>query len=623
MEFVHTHCHTMYSWDCASKLDKIIKHLQSIGSTACAMTDHGNISGAIKFQKECKKGGIKPIIGIEGYICANQKSATERSADNRKLNHIVLLAKNKVGYKNILKLIYLSNQSDYYYYKPRFSEQDLFKHSEGLIVLNGHYDTSIFDCLIFNMDAAKECESIEEARNYLFPNYKEKVLEVANRYRAVFGDDFYIECQLFDQADIVQQLTGTVLWEFAQEFGFKAVGTGDPHYIVPEDSAAHKTFVAIKTKTKVKSLANIGYFNSGKYGIFSTEEAKLCYPKELILATQEINEKIESYSITGPQRIPSATDSKQKSLSIVKDMVYKRLKEIGKDKDQEYLDRVKYELEMTEKGELQDYFLIVKDYLDWARSKGILTGCGRGSVGGALIAFLLRITSIDSIKYDLMWDRFMGPDRIENKVLPDIDSDFQTSRREEVIEYIREKYGTDKVCEVITFGLLQGKSAIKSVLSAWGVLDHKQQKDITDRIPSKDKISDKLSEFKTETGSDSIILYTLTHEPEALAPYATIVDGVITGDLAMYFKLAIELEGSIKTESRHASALIISDQPIFDVAPMVKDKTKTFPNCAFDMYSFEEAELVKFDILALKSLDGLYQVNKLVKNYDLRKLEKL
>lgn len=620
MEFVHTHLHSCFSWDCASKLDKIVKHAKSMGSTAIAITDHGVMSGVIKFQKECRANKIKPLLGIEGYICANQKSATEKSSDNRKLNHIVLLAKNKIGYQNLLKLVYLSNKPENYYYKPRFSEEILFQHSEGVIAINGHYDTSIFDCLIFNMDAAQRCSTVEEASQYLFPDYEQRVLAVANRYKAVFGDDFYIECQLFDPGDVVQQLTGTTLYNFAKKFGFKAVGTGDPHYITPENSKAHKTFVAIKQNTKVKKLADIGYFNSGRYGIFSTEDAKLCYPDDLILTTQEIANKVEEYEITGPQRIPSATESKELSLSIVKELVYNGLKRIGKDQDQEYLDRVKYELEMTEKGELQDYFLIVKDYLDWARSKGILTGCGRGSVGGALIAFLLQITSIDSIKYDLMWDRFMGPDRIENKVLPDIDSDFQTSRREEVVEYIRNKFGEDKVCEVITFGMLQGKSAIKAVLSAWEILDHTQQKDISDRIQQKDKISDKLADFKEETGSDSILLYTLTHEPAALEAWVKLVDGKLEGELAPFFEIAIELEGSIKTESRHASALIISNRPIYEVAPMVKDKSKPHLLCAFDMYSFESAGLVKFDILGLRALDGLDVVNKLLKEFSIDEL---
>jgi DNA polymerase III subunit alpha len=617
MEFINLHGHSLHSADSASKIPELVKYVASIGQSSLAITDHGNMSAVIKFQKECKSNKIKPILGCEFYICPPQQSSLNKSSANKKLNHLVVLAKNKIGYKNLLKLVYLSNSPDRLYYRPRIDEDLLFAHNEGLIVLNGHHTTSIWDQLIFNHDALEKCNSLDEAREYLFPNWEEKVKVIADRYRSVFGDDFYIECQLFDREDISQQLTGTVLFEFAKKYGFKSVGSSDHHYIKPENAKAHKTFVAIKQNGKVKNLPKIRYFTGNDYCVVTNEKAKLCYPDDLILATQEIANKVEEYEITGPQRIPSATESKELSLSIVKEMVYDGLKRIGKDQDQEYIDRVKYELEMIEKGELSDYFLIVKDYLDWARSNGILTGCGRGSVGGALIAFLLNITSIDSIKYDLMWDRFMGPDRIENKVLPDIDSDFQTSRREEVVEYIRNKFGEDKVCEVITFGMLQGKSAIKAVLSAWEILDHTQQKDISDRIQSKDKISDKLADFKEETGSDSILLYTLTHEPAALEAWVKLVDGKLEGELAPFFEIAIELEGSIKTESRHASALIISDRPIYEVAPMVKDKSKPHLLCAFDMYSFEQATLVKMDILGLKSLDGLYVVNELLEDIEI------
>lgn len=620
MEFINLHCHTIYSWDCPSKINKIVDFVKNNNQTAIAMTDHGGMSGAIKFQESCIKAKIKPILGCELYICPNQMSATDKSAATRRLNHLVVLAKNKIGYKNLLKLVSLSNATERYYYRPRVDEALLFQYSEGLVVLNGHYDTSVFDCLFFNLEAASKCNSIEECKEYLYPDYKEKITEVVKRYQKVFGDDFYIECQLFDQSDIVQQTSGHTLYEYAKEFGLKAVGAGDCHYIEPKNSKAHKTFVAIKTNSKVSSLANIGYFNSGKYGIVTNDLAAECYPEELILATQELANKIEIYEITRPQTIPQFTPSKQESLKDIKNYSYDRLKMLNLYDNKEYLDRTNFELEMIEKGEIPDYFLIVKDYLDWARSKDILTGVGRGSVGSSLVAYLLKITAIDSIKYDLMWDRFMGPDRIENKVLPDIDSDFQTSRRHEVVEYIRSKYGVDKVCGVITFGILQGKSAIKGVFSAWGVMDHKQQKDITDRILPKDKISDKLADFKEETGSDSIILYMLTHEPDALKDYAVLVDGKIEGELAPFFELAIELEGSIKTESRHASAYLISDQPLDTFVPMIKDKKEDSLLCAFDMYSFERAGAVKYDLLGLSALDGLYETNKLLKDVDINEL---
>lgn len=613
--FINLHCHTKFSWDCFSDIDKLTKFVASQGQTALAITDHGSVSGAIKFHESCKKNKIKPIIGCELYLCTNQQSSLDKHKDNRRLNHLVVLAKNETGYKNLLKLVSMSNYAERFYYDCRIDEQLLFENSEGLIAINGHFDTSIFDCLFFNLEAIANSETMEEAMQYVSPSYEEDVLEVVNRYKNVFGDDFYIECQLFDPNDKIQQLAGKLLFELAQKHGIKAVGTGDCHYIEPKDCPAHRTFVAIKLNKTVKSLANIGYFYSGKYGIITNDEAEKNYPPELIAATNEIADKIEMYAVTAPQAIPKIFENKDEAFNEVSKIVNEKANQLNLTSE-EYLDRIKYELEMTYKGELQDYFLIVRDYLNWARSQGILTGCGRGSVGGALIAYLLGITSIDSVKYGLMWDRFMGPDRIENKVLPDIDSDFQGTRRDEVVSYIKQKYGEDKVCGVVTFGMLHGKSAVRDVLKAWGLFDPKQLKLICDKIPQKDKISDKLADFKDEYGSDSIILYTLIKEPENLAEYVKYEDGKIVGDLATFFEIAIELEGAIRNESRHASAIIISNRPIYEIAPLVKDSEGNLI-CAFDMYSFELAGLVKFDILGLKSLDGLAEVNNLLKDVDI------
>ena len=263
LEFINVHGHSLHSHDCASKLNKIVDFVKNNGQSAVALSDHGNMSAAIKFQELCLKAKIKPLIGCELYCVANQRSSLDKSPANRRLNHLVVLAKNKTGYNNLIKLVSISNRPENYYYKNRIDEETLFKYSEGLIVINGHYDTSIFDCLVFNLEAAAKCNSVEEAKEYLFPDYKEKVLEIANRYKNIWGDDFYIECQLFDQGDVVQQLTGFTLFDWAKEFGFKAVGSSDFHYIEPKDSKAHKTFVAIKQNCKISSLADIGYFNSG------------------------------------------------------------------------------------------------------------------------------------------------------------------------------------------------------------------------------------------------------------------------------------------------------------------------------------------------------------------------
>ena len=1019
MNFVNLHVHsTIGSWDSPSKIDRLVKYAaQTLKQPALAITEHGSISSCIKFQTECKANGIKSIQGEEFYICPPGKSSEDKSAENRRLNHLVVLAKNEVGFKNLLKLTSLANMPERFYYRPRIDEELLFENSEGLIVINGHYDTSIFDCLFFNIDGVSKSKNLEEAKSYLYPDYKEKFLEVANRYKGIFGDDFYIECQLFDPGDIVQQLSGHILWALAQEFGFKAVGTGDCHYISPQDCDAHATFVAIKQSKKIKELPNIGYFTSGKYCLISNEEAQKYYPEELILATHEIMGKIEDFQITRPQSIPKVHVDGISTIDELKRICEKELIRRGLD-NKEYKDRLKYELEITELGELEHYFLIVRDYIDWANKNGIFTGRARGclvntnvvmkdgspkdisevkigdyvisksgkynkvintfkydvdenllniktafgetkgitltkdhkvyackrnvsyitsnnkkyyqadqefnpewimakdlsvgdfifqpkiktklsiptfdlanfcmskangskiyldnnkifvtkngnkhkeystieiprylsvtkelcyvlgvfvgdgwinkrnkyisfcfntetgiesqnkvieymtsvgcvfssienqngkkvnqihfsnlaihylfkkifssynykpssksiprfifnlpedfklefikglqksdgstkseritycsiskkliyqikhllltinkpcsireenrtdkrlefanrktayyasfpdifnenqkensnksfedynlvrireisevseikevfdfhvenendylttsgivhnSVSGSLVSMLLGITKIDPLKNGLSFERFYSPDRAEAKILPDIDSDFQDTRRDEVIEYIRNKYGADRVCGVVTFNVLQAKSAIKDILRVWDVCDFKQANDISECFEARDKISDQLADFKAETGSESMIMYTLTHNPEILKDYCILENGELTGDYAKFFDLAIQLEGSVKSISRHASAYIISDRPIMEIAPLAKDSKTSNLLCALDMYSFELAGLVKFDLLGIRALTGLCEVNKLIKDIDIGELFK-
>lgn len=984
--FINLHLHSNYSWDCVSKINKIVKKVKANGQTAVAVTDHGNMSGAIELYKECEKAAIKPIFGNEMYICKNGKSACDRNSSNKELNHIVILAKNKIGYKNLLKLTTLSNMPAHSYYKPRIDEEMLFAHKEGLIVINGHYGTSIFDTLFFNLNGAGISSSIEEAGSYFYPDYEQRFLKEATKFAQEFGDSFYVECQLFDQEDPVQQASGLALYKLAQKHGFQAVGTGDSHYISAKDSEAHKTFVAIKQNTKVSKLPDIRYLTSGKYTIIDNKTAQACYPEDLIRATNEIADKIESFDITNKQTIPLFMEGD--SLQHLKDKCLNELDKLNLT-TQEYIDRLNYEIEISQLGGLQDYFLIVNDYVDWARKNKILIGAGRGclsntnvytkngtvdisavnindyvitksgkynkvinkfeydikeeclkikvkygdatgitatkdhkililkpgqdkliknaiwaeaknleigdllytpvlkkqrkkkvfnlisfkekkdkteikngqiyhrinknlirihpenisldedlayllglftgdgwltkgkntvcfifnsiknvksqhkietiltkygfnysilnnmcgkkanritchstifanfikhiyknyqfkaetksipefifnsseeikwsflngylasdgsikanstiefssiskkliyqaklllsslkipsgvysanrsgqlnqfngkkieynlysynfikdkkhkltlyaknglflpiksiekvsgiskvydiqvenesnylttsgivhnSAGGSLIAFLLKTTSIDPIKYNLSFDRFYNKNRAVAKVLPDQDIDFPATRRDEVVDYLRSKYGEDKVSGVVTFNTLQGKAAIKDVLRVWGACDLKTAKDISDLIVSRDKISDRLAEFKEETGSDSIILYMLTNEPDILRPYVHLnAEGEIQGELAKYFGLAVELEGAIKAESKHASAFIIANKPITESVPMIKDKNSDNLLCAYNMYSFETAGLVKFDLLSLKSLDGLTEVNKIIK----------
>jgi DNA polymerase-3 subunit alpha len=614
--WIGLHNHSGYSHDSISKIKDIVSFVKKDGGNAVALTDHGNMSGCVEFYKECKKQGIKPIIGNEIYICGHGKSAQDKSSDNKTLNHLVVLAKNHTGYKNLLKLHKISNKN--FYYRPRIDEDELFAHKEGLIVLNGHHTTSLFWTLFFNLDAIDSCDTVDCCRQYLYPDYEKRFLEVATRYRDVFGDDFYVECQLFDKKDILQQASGTILFELAQKYEFKSTGTGDAHYITKDDAVFHKTFCAIKQNSKVRDLPQIGYFQNGSYGIVTQELANECYPKELILATQEIADKVENYNITLPVAIPSSNINNPRGY--IRAKCEKKLKELNLFNDT-YLSRLDYELEIIELGKLYDYFIIVGDYMQWAMDKGILRGPARGSAGGALISYLLNIITINPIKYNLLFDRFYSRDRAENKILPDIDCDFPASRRDDVISYIRNKYGHDKVAGVVTFSTLQGRNALKDVLRVYSACDFQSMNKITELIPARDKISDDMAVFKEDTGSDSVIYYCLKELPDLLKDYCTISEnGEFVGDYAEYFKIAIGLEGAIKSESKHASAIIISSNSIDEVAPMIRDKSSDEFLVALDMDSFEDVSLAKFDVLGIKSLDCLTEVNQLLKEvgYDKR-----
>lgn len=605
--FINLHCHTNYSHDCISKIKELVRFAKENNQSALAITDHGNMNGAVEFYEECNKAGIKPIIGSELYICNHGKLASEKTSENRSVNHLVVLAKNYQGYQNLLKLTMLANQNFYYY--PRVDEEMLFAHSEGLVVVNGHIGTSLYDCLFFNFEAASACDSIECAIQYLYPDHEERFLEVANRYRNVFGDDFYVEIQLFDRGDIGQQAIGYTLYGLANKHGFKSVGTGDAHYIEPKDAKFHKTFCAIKYNMKVAELADIGYFTSGKYGVVTNELAEECYPPDLINSTNEIADKIEIFNILKPHAIPKFDIDNKKEY--IYNLCVDKLRELGKD-NEEYLSRVDYELSILELGDLYNYFLIVADYIGWAKSQDILVGPGRGSGASSLIGYLMGITGLDPIQYNLLFDRFYSKDRAINKILPDYDCDFPASRRDEVIEYIRNKYGADKVAGVVTFSTLQGKNALKDVLRTYSACSFSEMNKITELIPSRDKISDKLAEFKEQTNSDSIIYYCLVNEPDLLMDWCHINDGKLTGAYAEYFELAIGLEGAIKSESKHASAIIITSNPICEAAPLIRDKSSDELIVGYDMNSFEKVSLVKFDVLGVKTLDCLMEVNNIL-----------
>lgn len=756
MKFINLHVHSLHSHDSPSKIQDIVKFVKEQNQGAVALTDHGNMSGVPSFFRECKKNGIKSIAGNEFYITRNNKLASEKNSENRKLNHLVVLAKNLTGYKNLLKLTSLANQLENYYYKPRIDKVMLEEHKEGLIIINGHIGTSLSE-IFFNEDGVYLAESVEDSKKYLKPDVEEIFKKEADWFKDVFGDDFYVEIQLFDKVDIFQQSLGYNLLELADKFGFQTVGTGDAHYVYPKDSIYHKTFVAIKQNLKVATMNKCRYLDSGMYGMVTNQQALECYPERLIKATNDIADKIEEYEIEAPFKVPCFSANPAKELrEICEEQMGLKVPE-----NKEYRDRLEYELTTLALGNVESYFLLVRDYIEYAKSQDILVGPSRGclqntniimangdikdisevevgdevitldgsaqkvlnlfkydkepnekllkiifedtkhdgiiltkdhkvyiqkslkesispnwveakdiqvndmtyipyikyssnvenelpiiakieeidgenyvydiqvennsnylttsgivhnSSAGCLVSYLCGITEVDPIQYGLLFERFISEDRLKAGQMPDIDTDFSASKREIVLEYIKDKYGSDKVSELITYGTLQGKGALKDVLRVYNACDFSTMNKITDLIPQKDKISDKLAEFEEEYGTSSLLIYSLVTDPESLSDYCKYDPDTkeFSGEYGEYFMIAAGLEGSIKSESKHPCAVIISNSPISDDAPIFKDKNGNLL-CGFDGKYAEAAGLLKCDILGIGGLDKLQTLNELIK----------
>lgn len=407
--FINLHTHSRHSHDSVSNIREMVKFVAANGQTALALTDHGNMSGIPILFQECQKAGIKSIAGNELYICQSGALATQKDNDNRRLDHLVVLAKNEKGYRNLLKLTSLANMPEHYYYKPRIDKNILKAHSEGLIVINGHVGTSLSH-IFFNEDGVRLSNTIEEASNYIQPDFEEDFKEEADWFQSIFGNDFYVECQLFDKEDVYQQTLGWTLYNTAKKLGYQVIGTGDSHYIRPEDQIVHKTFVAIKQNTKIVQMDPCRYLDSGMYGLITDKWAEECYPEDLIKATEEIANKVESYDISSRPRIPNFNSDVDPDETI-QQICYKKLKELGLDNNPKYINRLKYELGVFKKCGISNYSLLVSDYIQFAESKNILVGAGRGSSSGSIINYLLNITKIDPIEYDLLFTRYFSPNR--------------------------------------------------------------------------------------------------------------------------------------------------------------------------------------------------------------------
>jgi len=558
MKFTHLHCHSHYSLlDGLPKIGDFLDQVKKLGMDSVALTDHGNIYGAIEFYKEAKKRDIKPIIGCEVYVAFEKMSQKRPSIDDKRY-HLILLVKNEQGYKNLVKLITEAHLNGFYY-KPRVDDELLAQHSEGLIASSA--------CLQGQIPKLILAKKIKEAE------------DLAIKYRNMFGKgNFYLEIQ--NHPNIPDQLTvNQTIIEIAKKLDIPLVATNDSHYLAAEDAEAQDILMMINTGGDLNDPERLT-LKGDDFSLKPSEQMIKDFKNtpEAIINTQKIVEQCNFDFKLGEIRLPHfevpnghTPDDHLRDLCLVG--LKKRYPE---SREKEILERLDYELSVIKNMGFASYFLIVQDYVNWAKENRIVVGPGRGSVGGSVVSYCLGITNVDPIEYGLIFERFLNPSRIS---MPDIDMDFADRRRDELITYITQKYGQDKVAQIITFGTMAARAAVRDVGRALGY-DYGLCDKIAKMIPSQFDLKEtleKIDEFKEIYDSDE--------------KAKTIID------------FAKKLEGTIRHASTHACGLVISNEPLNDLVPTqhpTQDDLHIVTQ--YEMHAIEDLGLLKMDILGLKNL---------------------
>ena len=442
MKFTHLHVHSHYSLlDGLSKIDELLDHVKELGMDSVALTDHGALYGAIEFYKKAKAKKIKPIIGCEVYTAFEKLTDKRPNIDNKR-NHLILLAKNEQGYKNLVKLVSIAHLEGFYY-KPRIDEETLEKYAEGLIGLSACIQGKIPKLLLSNRN--------EEAE------------ETAKKYEKFFGKgNFYLELQRHQ--NIPEQISANKkLIELSKKTGIPLVATNDIHYLRKEDAEAQDVLMLINTGADLNDQERLSMAQDN-FSMISPEEMAENFKDvpEALENTQKIAAACNLQIELGKTKLPTFPLPDGKTAEqFLEELCWNGLESrYGENSDSKVLERLKYELSVIEKTGFAGYFLIVQDFVNWAKQNRIVVGPGRGSAGGSIVAYLTGITNVDPLKHNLLFERFLNPERIS---MPDIDLDFADRRRDEVIKYVAQKYGADHVAQIITFGTMAARAVVRDV----------------------------------------------------------------------------------------------------------------------------------------------------------------
>ena len=566
-KFVHLHTHTHYSLlDGLSKIDSLVLRAKELGMEALAITDHGNLYGSVEFYKKAKAVGIKPIIGVEAYVARHSRLSKEPKIDNVRY-HLTLLAKNKEGYLNLVQLVTKSHLEGFYY-KPRIDKELLEKYHEGLICLSG-------------------CFSGEVAK-LLRAGKKSEAEDVIKYYHGLFREDYYLEIQPHNpdtHADLI---------EFSRKFDIPLVATQDSHYPTREDAPIHDVLLAIQTNNRVDDDDRLT-FKDHDCSFRSGEEMAEIFkdlPKAIentVKIAEKCNFEFELGRLILPKYpLPTGKDSN----SYLRQLAEAGVKERYGSTTNEIQERLVHELTTIEKMGLADFFLITQDMVNWAKDHGIVVGPGRGSAGSSLVSYALGITEMDPIKYGLLFERFLNPERNE---MPDFDIDFADNRRDEVVGYLRDKYGEDHVARIITFGTMAARAAVRDAGRAMGL-----PYSLCDRIA-------KLIPFVANLGKETIPRY-IEKAPELKELYRT------DPQVKNLLDIATKLEGVARHVSVHACGTVITEEPLTHYLPLQRaPQDENLIVTQIEMHGVEDLGLLKIDLLGLRNLTIIEETLRLVK----------
>lgn len=574
-DFTHLHLHTEYSLlDGACRIGEVVALAKKSGQTSLAITDHGVLYGAVAFYKACKAEGIKPIIGCEVYVAPRSRFDKVHGVDSERY-HLILLCKNETGYKNLLKLV-SSAWVDGFYTKPRVDRDILEKYHEGLIALSGCLFGEVAQCIV--------------RRNF------DEAATTALWYKNVFGDgNYYLEVQNHGMIEEQEVLDGIV--SISRQHNIPIVATNDVHYCHKSDADIQRVLIAIQTN-KVVGEENALEFTNDEFYLKSGDEMAEAFPDypEAIANTQVIADKCNFDFEFGVTKLPLFDAPIDDHKLFLREECLKGLENIMGEIPSDYLERLDYELSVIDNMGFNDYFLIVSDFIRFAKSKQIPVGPGRGSAAGSLAAYALGITGIDPIKHKLLFERFLNPERVS---MPDIDIDFCYERRGEVIDYVNEKYGSDRVAQIVTFGTLQAKAAVRDVARALGL--PYSMGDIVAKQLSRDyhDINDALAK-----NNDLITLYNSDENVKR------IID------------TAAQLEGMPRHASTHAAGVVITREEVSSYVPLAKNGDQTVTQ--FTMTEIEQLGLLKMDFLGLRTLtvinDAVEEVHKSEPDFDISRI---